>query len=228
MSERRYTDEEVAVIFELASATERSALPATTERTGLTLAALQDIGREVGISPEAITVAARSLDVAGRPSTRKFLGLPVGVGRTVALDRQLPEPEWEALVSDMRATFDTRGKVSIDGSFRQWSNGNLQAVAEATPGGHRVRLRTVNGNALALMTGGMAGVGVAAATSLAVALGSGFSSSAVTGIAFLVATGVGMFVAGAMRLPGWARLRRDQLDEVANRLISNTVNRQAE
>lgn len=216
------------MIFELASATERSALPATTERTGLTLAALQDIGREVGISPEAITVAARSLDVAGRPSTRKFLGLPVGVGRTVALDRQLPEPEWEALVSDMRATFDTRGKVSIDGSFRQWSNGNLQAVAEATPGGHRVRLRTVNGNALALMTGGMAGVGVAAATSLAVALGSGFSSSAVTGIAFLVATGVGMFVAGAMRLPGWARLRRDQLDEVANRLISNTVNRQAE
>lgn len=198
------------------------------ERTGLTLAALQEIGREVGISPAAITVAARSLDVAGRPSTRQFLGLPVGVGRAVVLDRPLSEPEWDALVSDMRATFDTRGKVSIDGSFRQWSNGNLQAVAEATPGGHRVRLRTVNGNALALMTGGIAGMGVAAATSLAVALGSGFTSSAVTGIAFLAATGVGMFVAGAMRLPGWARLRRNQLDEVANRLISNTVNNQVE
>jgi hypothetical protein len=68
MSERRYNDEEVAAIFERASETELTALPAPAEGRGLTLAALQDIGREVGISPESISLAARSLDQTGRPA----------------------------------------------------------------------------------------------------------------------------------------------------------------
>ena len=66
MSERQYNDEEVATIFERASETEHSGLPAPAEGKGLTLAELQDIGREVGISPESISIAARSL--VGRTS----------------------------------------------------------------------------------------------------------------------------------------------------------------
>jgi hypothetical protein len=52
MAERRYSDEEVAAIFERASQPEHTTLPAAADGKGLTLAALQDIGREVGISPE--------------------------------------------------------------------------------------------------------------------------------------------------------------------------------
>lgn len=223
MSERRYTDEEVAAIFERASATERAALPATAESTGLTLAALQEIGREVGIAPELISHAARSLDMAGRPTAQKLMGLPIGVGRTVQLDQPLSDANWEHLVSDLRQTFAAQGKVRQEGSFRQWRNGNLQALLEPTPGGQRLRLQTVNGNARALMTGGLAALGVSAATLLAVTVGSGLDSAGVTGIAFMAATGIGMFVAGALRLPGWARRRRTQIDEVTARLISNST-----
>ena len=119
MSERQYRDDEVAAIFEHASRTEHPALPATAEGRGMTLAALQDIGREVGISPESIAHAARSLEQAGRPVSRSFLGLPIGVGRTVEFDGPLSDPEWELLVADLRETFEARGAVRYDGPFRQ-------------------------------------------------------------------------------------------------------------
>jgi hypothetical protein len=108
MSERRYNDEEVAAIFERAAETEHSALPVPAEGKGLTLAALQDIGREVGISPESISLAARSLDRTGRPASQKFLGLPIGVGQTVEFDRPLSDSDWERLVADLRTTFEAR------------------------------------------------------------------------------------------------------------------------
>jgi hypothetical protein len=85
MSERRYTDEEVATIFERAA------------------------------------------------------GLPIGVGRTVELDRPRSDSDWERLVADLRETFEARGMVRYDGPFRQWTNGNLQALIEPTPSGHRLR-----------------------------------------------------------------------------------------
>jgi hypothetical protein len=115
MSERQYNDEEVAAIFELAAEAEHTSLPKPAEGKGLTLAALQDIGREVGISPESISYAARSLDQAGRPASRTFMGLPIGLGRTVEFDRPLSEADWERLVADLRETFEARGTVRYDG-----------------------------------------------------------------------------------------------------------------
>jgi hypothetical protein len=48
-------------------------------------------GREVGISAESIALAARTLGqgVGEAPAARTVLGLPVGVARTVYLDRKL-------------------------------------------------------------------------------------------------------------------------------------------
>ncbi len=69
---------------------------------GMTLAALQDIGREVGISPDSLSRAARSFS----------------------------DSDWEVLVADLRTTFEALGAVRYDGPFRQWTNGNLQALAE--------------------------------------------------------------------------------------------------
>ena len=187
----------------------------------MTLAALQEIGREVGISPESISRAARSLDMAGRPASRTFMGLPIGVGLTVELDRPLSDSDWERLVADLRETFEARGTVRYDGPFRQWTNGNLQALVEPTPSGHRLRLKTVNGNSRALMTGGITAVGVAAATAIAVALGGTLGNAgSVTGIGFMAAIGLGMFAVGALRLPGWARRRRAQIEQVTARLLT--------
>jgi hypothetical protein len=219
MSERRYTDEEVAAIFERAAKTEHTALPVPAVGEGMTLAALQEIGREVGISPALILHAARSLDVAGKPTSRMFLGLPIGVGRTVEVDRPLSDSDWERLVADLRETFEARGTVRYDGPFRQWTNGNLQALVEPTPSGHRLRLQTVKGDSRALMSGGIAALGVAGATSIAVAMAGSLSSGSVVGVGFMAVTGLGMFAVGALRLPGWARRRRTQIEAVTARLV---------
>jgi hypothetical protein len=216
MTDRRFNEDEVAAIFAQATEAHQSHQRQLPSGEGMTLAELQAIGREVGIAPDLVAMAAKSLDELGRPTSRKFLGLPIGVGRTIELDRKLSDAEWEQIVVDLRETFDARGTVKHDGSFRQWTNGNLQALVEPTPTGHRIRLRTMKGDSRALMTGGLAMLGVTAAMSIAAMMGG--AGGAVSSIAQLGVIGAGMFAFGALRLPGWARLRRQQMEELAGRL----------
>ena len=221
MADRQYDDDEVAAIFKRAAESEHSALPAPAEGKGLTLAALQDIGRDVGISPEAIANAARSLEQGGRPASRRFLGLPIGVARTVEFDHPLSDAEWERLVADLRETFQAAGTVRYDGPFRQWTNGNLKALLEPTPTGHRLRLQTVKGDSRSMMAAGVTVLGGAAATLVTLGLAGSLShAGSLTGIGFMAVMGLGMFGVGALRLPGWARLRRAQMEQVVARLTA--------
>jgi hypothetical protein len=222
MNERQYNDEEVAAIFERASETDHAALPQSAEGKGLTLAALQDIGREVGISPESIALAARSLEQVGRPAAGMFLGLPIAVGRTIEFERPLTDADWEGLVADLRTTFGARGSLRYDGPFRQWTNGNLQALLEPTPKGHRLRLQTMKGDSRAMMSGGAIAVGGAAAALVAVAVAGNLGNpGALTGVGVMALMGLGMFAAGALRVSGWARRRRAQIEGVITRLAGS-------
>lgn len=219
MTERRFNEVEVAAIFERATEAQQTGQRQLPSGDGLTLAELQEIGREVGISPELLGQAANAIDRVGRPTSRNFLGLTIGVGRTVELDRRLSDDEWERLVVDLRETFDARGMVRQDGSLRQWTNGNLQALLEPTATGHRVRLRTVKGDARSLMIGGLGMLGVAAAALIAAVLQNGVGDPGMlSSLGLLASMGVGMFGIGALRLPRWARLRQRQMEEVAERL----------
>jgi hypothetical protein len=217
MTDRRFSEDEVAAIFAQATEAQQTGQRQLPSGEGMTLAELQEIGREVGIAPDLVAQAAKSIDQLGRPTSRKFLGLPIGVARTIDLDRRLSETEWEQFVVDLRETFDARGSVKQEGSFRQWTNGNLQALVEPTATGHRIRLRTVKGNSRALMTGGAAMLGVAAVTWLAAVFG-GAGGEAIMPVGQLGLMGAGMFAFGALRLPGWARRRRQQMEELAGRL----------
>jgi len=219
MTERRYTEDEVAAIFERAANAQQAGRRQLPSGEGMTLADLQEIGRDVGIPAELVTQAARSLDRGGPSSSRTLLGLPIGVGVTIDLDRRLSEREWESLVVDLRETFDARGTVRSHGSFRQWTNGNLQALLEPTQTGERLRLRTLKGDARAFIGAGLGTLGITAAMLIASAVtGKLVAPGSVTSLAFLSAIGVGMFGFGALRLPGWARLRRRQMEGVASRL----------
>jgi hypothetical protein len=218
MTERQYTDEEVAAIFERASETEHAGVPVPAEGKGLTLAALQDIGREVGISPESIALAAQSLDLAGRPALQRFMGLPIGVGRIVEFDRRLSDSDWEVLVGDLRTTFQARGTVRYDGPFRQWTNGNLQALLEPTPTGHRLRLQTVKGDSRRQMTAGVVALVAAGTLAVVTAAGGGVNAGALGGAGFMALVGVGLFATGALRVSGWARRRRLQFESLIARL----------
>lgn len=217
MPERRYSEDEVAAIFERATEAQQAVRRQLPAGEGMSLADLQAIGREVGIPPELVDQAARSMDQQGKPATRTFLGLPIGVGRTVELGRKLTDEEWDRLVVDLRETFDARGTVRSDGSLRQWTNGNLQALLEPSATGHRLRLKTVMGQARGLMTAGVAMVAASGATVIA-SISSGHVAAALAQTGSVLAIGAGLFAIGAVRLPLWARERRRQMEGVAARL----------
>lgn len=221
MSERRYTDDEAASIFERAAEAEAGRAGHAPRPDGRSLAELQAIGAEAGIPAELVARAARSLDLADGVTARSFLGFPLAVGQTVELDRRLTDTEWERLVGDLRMTFGARGRVRSDGAFRQWSNGNLQALLEPTETGHRFRLRTLKGDARSLMNGGIALLLIALAVFLVSGVTGGVSDDWSTPL-LLAVLGLGTFGAGALRLPGWAGTRRQQIEQVIERLVAAT------
>jgi hypothetical protein len=222
MSERRYSEEEVAEIFERATEAQKSSLPATRPVEGLTLRELQEVGRDVGLPPELVERAARSLDLMGQTHRRKLLGfIPVGVGRTVELPRPLTDAEWHRLVSDLRETFDARGKLSEHGPFKQWTNGNLQALLEPTPDGQRLRMKTLKGSAMSMMGTGAMMLGISGAIWVSMMLRAAPFDADTFPVLMLV--GLGLMIGGLLPLPAWARTRQRQMEEIAERLSLATT-----
>lgn len=224
MSERRFNQEEVSAIFEIAADMQHTSQPQLPSGEGMTLAQLQEIGREVGLSPELIDNASRSLGLSIRPTEREFLKLPIGVGLTMDLPRSLTDAEWERVVVDLRETFDARGRVSTEGQIRQWINGNLQAHLEPTATGQRVRLRTFKGNARELIMAGLSMMGFAVVATIAASMRRPITDVGMLASMFtLAAGGAALSAIGAFPLNAWARLRRRQMEAVASRVAAITT-----
>jgi hypothetical protein len=214
--ERTYGEHEVAEIFQAAATRRGAEGNALSAGQGLTLAELQSIGGEVGLAPESIAEAAAALELRRGARRRKDFGMPVSVGRTVDLPRAPTDLEWEMLVADLRETFRARGRVASRGDVREWSNGNLHAFVEPTPTGYRLRLGTTRGDAAGLNRIGAAGLVMALVSLLFIFL-SGDLPSSLTGPLVLAATGAAGLALNAIRLPGWALEREEQMEQVAVR-----------
>src|SRR5262245_37863705 len=143
----------------------------------------------------------------------------MGVERTVELNRRLSDEEWEQLVVLLRETFNARGRVASEGSLRQWTNGNLQALLEPTATGQRIRLRTFKSDGPPRMAGGLAMLGMSL-TGLTVAVLRGATGDVgmLAAMATLGVMGATMLGTAIVGLPKWARLRQQQMEEVAARL----------
>jgi hypothetical protein len=221
LSPDRFNEDEAAAIFARAAETEVSGRKPQPAAGGMTLAELQDIGREAGLPPEAVAEAAEALRRRGArlPAQPTFLRIPIGVARTVTLERPLSDDEWGELVAELRTTFEAAGNVRSDGSFREWRNGNLRVSAGPVLDGYQVEMRTSRGSARSLMTAGGVMTGISAAlmgaTTLTVGIGAGAAE-----MAPLLTIGAALFGAGVLQLPAWARRRREQFDRIAGRLRS--------
>ena len=217
--ERKYGEDEVKEIFELASTTHEAGRPAVFDETGLTLAELQEVGLEVGVEPSRIADAALTLDTRRNVLPRRTsLGMPISVGRVIDLPRAVTDREWDLLVAEFRETFGARGQVTSHGGVREWSNGNLHAFLEPTETGHRLRLRTLKGGARALNWMGVAGL-VMALTLLTMFLTTGNSPVRMElGMMWLVGLGGGALASNLLRLPRWAHEREGQMEYLAGRV----------
>lgn len=228
MSDRRYRDSEIRKIFELATRREAARPQPASMSDGLTLAEIQGIGGEVGVSPEAISRAAATLDSKLR--ARTAWGMPIEVQRTVQLPRAPTDHEWDQMVAELRATFQASGRMRTDGGLREWRNGNLRAAVEPTPTGYRLRLATVKGNAVPLNLLGTAGITMGAFVLGAAALAGG-PLDAVVGPAMLATSGAAALLANVVRLPRWAARRQRQMEYIeakAQRIVADAPVRGSE
>lgn len=212
--ERRFSEDEIEAILHRAVAKGGTAEGEQLTYEGLTLAELKDVGREVGIPAERIEEAARSLDRPGR--VRRTLGLPLSVGRTVALQRAPTDAEWDGLVADLRATFGATGTVHRDGGLRGWTNGNLHAWIEPDGSGYRLRMGTSKGSARQLGAAGVGMLGMSGVLGTLTAVG---ADVPLAGAGALLAMGVGILVAALGGVPAWASTRLEQMDGLANRAL---------
>jgi hypothetical protein len=217
--ERQYDEQEVAAIFKHAAAGQESAQRQLPQGGGLTLAELEQIGKEAGITPEYIARAAAAVARTSptMPPTT-YLGFPVSVARTVELPGPLSEEAWDRLVADLRETFQATGEVRHEGSLRQWRNGNLHALVEPTDSGHRLRLRTLNANARSALVGGLAFCAINLAFMLVAAVTAGIDPGTLL-LALLSAIGLGSTGVAAYRLPRWRAERARQMEAIAARAL---------
>lgn len=213
VTERRYTDEEVRLI--LSNAVEVDSSAAVEAERGLTLAQIQRVAAEAGLSPASVAAAAARLDdEARRPAPPRVFGLPVGVGSTVVLPGAIGDGDWRRLVAFLQDTFEAKGREEHGVGRRQWWNGNLRVAVDEVDGTTLLHLRTRKESAgMFLRSGGslMAGSLVLGIASTAV-LDGAIATAAVVAAAL---GGLGMATVGALQLPAWSSTRRKQFDAVA-------------
>ena len=108
---------------------------------------------------------------------------------------------------DLRETFDARGSVRSEGNFKQWTNGNLQALVEPMGAGDRVRLRTIKGNMRNVIRGGLTLLGGSGVIAFIYALTGNVQTDNLETLGILALAGLAMLTVPAFVLPSWARER---------------------
>ena len=223
MTERRFSDDEVARIFARATEIQKDDSRALVRSEGMSLAELQAIGKEAGIDAALIAQAARAVDQPAAPKVPAVIGIPIGVARSILLDRRLTDDEWESLVVRCRELFEARGKVESHGSFRQWTNGNLQILLEPAGDTHRLRFKTTRGESRGLVAAGASMIAAASVVALVGSITGTMSFLEVIASGMPVALGgTGMLAAGLLRLPSWRRKRDEQFEALAAEMLALT------
>ena len=210
--ERRYTDEEVRLI--LSNAVEVDSSMAAEAERGLTLAQIQRVAAEAGLSPASVAAAAATLDQEARtPAPPRVFGLPVGVGSTVVLPGPLSHGDWRQLVTFLQDTFEAKGREEQGAGRRQWWNGNLRIAVDEVDGTTLLHLRTRKESAGSFIRGGgslMIGSIILGAGSALILDGAIATAAVAMGLG-----GLGMASVGAVQLPTWSAMRKKQFDAVA-------------
>jgi len=224
--ERKYREDEVMEIFDLAVRRHHDGEGVEADEPGMSLAELQEVGLEVGLDPERVAEAAMAVESRrGVLPLRTYLGMPVSVGRIVELPRAITDREWQLVVTELRDVFGARGRVGSHGGIREWTNGNLFARLEPTETGHRLRMGTIKGDAMASNRLGLAGLTTAGILVVAEVIATMTGSSILTGdiwtlrgafLPLMIAMGSIMApLANAFTLPRWARAREGQMEYLA-------------
>lgn len=223
--DRRFTDQEVALVLQRAAEIEERRATAFPAK-GLRLAELRDIAREVGLSPDVIDEAVGTLHVGSRPSAGTLLGAPLSTKVMRGVPGRLDQEAMQALVRLVEDRVEATGTVTEAlGTVRWTSVGRGHKfdrttqvsfvskpdetqiqVVQRYPSGLRAVLQLVPG-----LWGAGIGFGVAAGAG-------GISTATGVGIvAAVAAVGTGL---GRAIWTGLARRNAREVERVADELVA--------
>ena len=207
---------------------------------------LPGTGAQFGIPIDAVYKPLRvaSLDAFIRYTRSRFGGKPIpihsflfelmrraGEARAYAMVADQTPPRnmdkyWTRFLNQDTAFFTGADKIArfLDApvlyiAMRRVRKGHysvrLHVLVEPTPTAHRLRFRTTNGLSRAMISGGLLTLAGAAAIFV---MGSGAEAAdSLRGAGCLGMVGAAMFAFGAIRLPSWARRRKQQMDDLTER-----------
>ncbi len=165
---KKFSEGEVQAIVQRASEIE------ATNPTGgaMTMGGVEALAAEVGIAPEMVRQAARSLAVQRSPvtpleppKTNRLIGGPTRVLIDRVVQGELPDTEYEVVVDEIRRVLGNVGMVSQLGRSFSWtttsSRGGMRRdleVAFSIRGGlTRISIRENLGNLIGAVFGGIGG-----------------------------------------------------------------------
>lgn len=140
---RIYSEREMNRILKRARELEskQDALPAY----GLTLEELQQIAAESGLDPRLVATAANELERrGGRGGFLTQLTGPLSIQQERTLPGELTEAQWEAMVAEIRQSYDAVGTPGKLGQTFEWTFRNprgQQLQVSATPRDGKTHLR---------------------------------------------------------------------------------------
>ncbi|MCK5652460.1 MAG: hypothetical protein KAJ42_13825 [Gemmatimonadetes bacterium] len=174
--ERRYSDEEFALILRTASEVEDSPTPAPAlapPQEGLTLPEIQEIAQEVGIDPHRVSRAAMLLSAGETETLVRLAGGPVKYRHEHVIRGELTAEDMIRVIEVARREFETQGESREVMGALEWrgsTGGSSSVSVSLTPRGGETTLQTYVNRTEPLL-GVFGGVGLPVAGIIGVTLG---------------------------------------------------------
>lgn len=167
MTDRRFTDEEVALILREASEVQEGGRPGGVEG-GLTLSQLKEIAVEVGLDPKNIEMAASRLAAYRNPAAVPVLGTPVAPQFQRDVPGELSREDFAELLSTIRTVLGRRGITAVELNALEWKAQDYFGgrYVSVVPGNGKTRVRVFGNFRDGMMTVGLVG-GMAVTTLVA-------------------------------------------------------------
>ena len=234
-SERRFNDEEVALIIKRAAELQQTEQVASEPSTALTLTDVEQIAREAGIEPALIRRAAQSLD---RPSTTvrpsPWVGSPTRLVFERVVDAEIPVEAYEVLVNEIRRTFGENGVPSVLGRTLAWTSSRVGGrrnahgrqidVSVVSRGGvTTIRVEEELRNTAGALFGGLVGGVGGGTTGMTIGLGMGVFHSAPIAALLWVGVAGGVYTLARTIFASIVSKRERELDALIGRLENQVV-----
>ncbi|HMA20813.1 MAG TPA: hypothetical protein VKO87_08410 [Gemmatimonadaceae bacterium] len=229
-NDRRFSEEEVALIIKRAAELQQTEAVAQEPSTALTLRDVEEIAKEAGIEPALVRRAAHSLDQhteVTRPSP--WVGAPTRLVYERVVDAEIPVDAYETLVNEIRRTIGDNGVPSVLGRTLAWtstsrggrrnSRGRQVDVSVVSRGGvTTIRVEEELRNIAGALFGGLVGGGGGGTTGITMGIGMGVFHSAPIAALLWVAVAGGFYTLARTIFANITAKREQQLEGLIGRL----------